>query len=535
MVVEDVTTAYKAVWKCVQDLERGVPGPGDRHSIWLDDRRSESPEKPGELQNERKLLTPTALFRYLKDEACHAPDQRCSYRRIYICDLEQWEFLSLVSTATFQNAPAIREAVCSHFTFQPALEVKIQESGYGSFILCFHIPSLLLRQTEGPPPPRRASYSAGPPRDWTDLSFLGLDVKSPNHVWGFFKSGFTCVMTGSGEWQWVAYGLGDSEADGFLFELDDEELENYDYLGCGDFESETPKSPIRRPREYCLRILTLRMKKFMYEYRNLVGRLDRQIKRHIAKHPFTRDRHTAQEKEELRELFGWTVKTKEVLREICELHTEWMQEWDAFVHPDTGDIRYFRDVSRENAELARRLEEIHHSVYQVRRLKTRLTSMTDRCRDYANALELCLGVELKGASDSNINLTSTVIYVLTPIATVATIFSMNQAALPFELNPRNVGIALLVLWMLTPIVQILRPAILYSRTVARSVGAACYTALNLKAWSQMQKTTTKSATETRKRKPGDEEQGTTDLAGVGPATEMTLLNGETLVPGSTVP
>ena len=102
--------------------------------------------------------------------------------------------------------------------------------------------------------------------------------KKEKMSWFLHEIQFSGVVTGSGDWNWAAYGFGDSEYCGMMEDIDEEYLE-LDQLAGGKLFT---NPPIWTPREYFLRLLEIWMDRAARETKILVAKLDSCITEYVS-------------------------------------------------------------------------------------------------------------------------------------------------------------------------------------------------------------------------------------------------------------
>ncbi len=128
----------------------------------------------------------------------------------------------------------------------------------------------------------------GQERKRLNLSFLTMKPKfstprtKEKRAWVIHGVQFACVVNGSGTWNWVAYGFGDSEYCGSLDDCDEEGEEpgqEMDQLATGKLFADPP---IWDPREYFLRIFEIWVIRMARENQTIVSRLKSSIKQYVS-------------------------------------------------------------------------------------------------------------------------------------------------------------------------------------------------------------------------------------------------------------
>jgi hypothetical protein len=269
----------------LKDVKEGESVAGFQKNVWLDERTSAPDSKDsGDARPNENPLTATGLFRALaKLRYDHEKLPDAARRLIYIVDLSPSCVYALAATASWHQAPALRDAIYNHLAFQSSIAVKTPSAGLLTFQLDLHIPFFILSKSTPPEQPTGKANSK-PYRRWTDLSFLKLDTEAPSaqeqakgEVWSIQDAQFSCVVTGTDEWRWTGYGFADAEIDGFLTGLSNDDL-RFDQIAAGGIDAEIP---IRSPRDYWIKVFEIRIEFTRKAWDYLVFKLEDAIGRHV--------------------------------------------------------------------------------------------------------------------------------------------------------------------------------------------------------------------------------------------------------------
>jgi hypothetical protein len=269
---------------CLEDVVGARGRAGQWRSVWLDDRSCiPDLEGSGDVRRYENPLSATGLYQALKKERFEHEDLPDAARRlIYITDLDPTCIHALVSTASCHQAPVLRNAIYKHLHFQSSIAVSLPSAGYLTFALNLHLPFFLLRDT--PPEAPVGKVNTKPRRSWTDLSFLKdiseLQDQEPKKAWGMYEAHFSCVVTGSDEWRWVAYGFVDTEIDGVLHDSSEDDL-NFDQIASGGVKA---SPPIWRPRDYWLKVFEIRIEQVRMQWEYLIHKVELGIRRYVCRH-----------------------------------------------------------------------------------------------------------------------------------------------------------------------------------------------------------------------------------------------------------
>ncbi|KAF2194232.1 hypothetical protein K469DRAFT_651442 [Zopfia rhizophila CBS 207.26] len=270
----------------LEDIESGLNTAGSRRAVWIDDREGNLElEGSGNPRQYENPLTATGLFRALKTPRYnHKALPDVTRRLIYVTDLDPACIHALAATASWHQTPVLRNAIYKHLIFQTSIAVKVPSLGFLTFQLDLHLPFFLLRKCT-PPGESVGKTSTKPRRQWTNLSFLKLDIsksqeQEPKNTWGIIEAQISCVITGSDEWRWVGYSFVDAEIDGFLTDLFEEDL-SFDQIACRALPTDMP---IWRPRDYWLRVFEIRIEQVRKEWEYLIYKVELSVNQYVRSH-----------------------------------------------------------------------------------------------------------------------------------------------------------------------------------------------------------------------------------------------------------
>ncbi|KAH9203700.1 hypothetical protein DL95DRAFT_472141 [Leptodontidium sp. 2 PMI_412] len=466
-----------------EDVKKGFGTAGSQKTVWLDDRTSfPDLEGSGETRKYENPLTATGALRALDQPRFnHETLHDAARRLVYVEDLSPAVIYALAATASSIEVCAIRNAIYNHLAFEPCIAVKIPSAGFRTFQLELHLPFFILRKS---PPPEKPhdKVNKKPDRGWTDLSFLKLhsfdsDAHSsePNEVWSLQEAQISCVVTGTDDWRWTGYGFVDAEVDGLLAELSELEM-SFDHVAAGEIEA---KHPIRRPRDYWVKVFEIRVGKVTQQYQYMIHKLELAVKQYMDIHPSTlsqrpgnaRDRTT-----EMKAAFDWALKMMSVLQRPHDVLLATVREWEAFNSQD-GDIGYFYDPDADDSEdegdigcftdshadaLMRAIEARYRSMQNIKKCFLQLekyhgsiVALSKKCSNYQEALKLRLTLDKKEAADKSEFTSLFTLLFLYPVALAAAIFSMQQEAIPFQQSPKSFMLTVLILMIMVYVTQLL--------------------------------------------------------------------------------
>jgi hypothetical protein len=267
-----------------RDEETGTCIAGQR-KVWLDDRSSGLDlEGSGNVRKHENPLPAAGLRQALKEQRFNHKDLPDAARRlIFIADLDPACIHALAATASCHQAPVLRNAIYKHLAFHTSIAVKVPSAGFLIFQLDLHLPYFLLKKST-PPERFEGKVNTKPCRRWIDASFLKLDTseprdRQPGEVWGIHEAHISCVVTGSDDWRWVAYGFASAETDdcsaGFFSEDD---LER-DHIAARELEA---NAPIWRPRDYWLKVFEVRIEQVREAWEYLIYKVELGVYQYVC-------------------------------------------------------------------------------------------------------------------------------------------------------------------------------------------------------------------------------------------------------------
>ncbi|KAH6696411.1 hypothetical protein BKA61DRAFT_662501 [Leptodontidium sp. MPI-SDFR-AT-0119] len=457
---EDTTGTFEVEeWKkfchgvTLSDVENGVGAAGEDRIVWLDDRTSGGNFDPKDGGKKRKIanpLTAQELQRTLAEPRFdHKMKPDAARRLVYISDLSPGCIHALASTASSHQTPVLRKAIHKYLSFQTSIGFNTSPSGL-IFQLDLHLPFFMLKKETAPEKTSGdGNLTIATKRDWTNLSFLGFpDGKTFNsegkdqgpegmEVWGLHEAQISCVVTGSDDSKWVAYGFVDAEIDGILAECDEEDL-RFDPITSRVFEVHTP---IWRPRDYWIKVLEIRIGQVRKEWDDILYFLEKSVDIYIKEHPFTLSKRpeTAPERSvEMKKAFDWTVQAMALLDRVSGVLADTVEAWETFKKRDFKEMGYSRNSKALNIIHAlKSLKAIRNTFQELQNHQKRLKRISESCSGFSKRLALRLNVESKEVADQSGSTSELTVSVLYPIALAAAIFSMQPGAIPFDLTARS--------------------------------------------------------------------------------------------------
>ncbi|KAE9379834.1 hypothetical protein N431DRAFT_323190 [Stipitochalara longipes BDJ] len=377
-------------------VKKGKGLAGGRRTAWLDDRNSPDLEGSGETREYENPLTATGLLQALEPQQFNHENLPDAARRlIYVSDLNPDCIHALVATASLLHACALRSAICRHLIFGPSVAVEIPTQGCLKFHLEFHLPLFILGKS-APPDTTNITVKTKPDRGWIDLSFLELGTpdcnvhsQEPNEVWSLQEAQISCVVSGTDDWRWTAYGFVDAEVDGLLFDATEEEM-GFDLLAGTRCELEA-KCPIWRPRDYWVRVFENRINQITRHYEYLLYKLNMKV------HPVTlslRPATSQSQTVEMKLAFDWALKMMGLLQKLRIVLLATVETWRAF-NSEGGDIDYFCDDLDEDATKnkidayatrRRSIRNIQRRFCELGEYQRNIVALNEKCSDYKKAV-----------------------------------------------------------------------------------------------------------------------------------------------------
>jgi hypothetical protein len=157
------------------------------------------------------------------------------------------------------------------------------------FQLAFHLPYYVWRKSQKACEDHRRDANARPLRQFRDVSFL--DWRSSGSSSFLYEAQISCLVAGTDERRWVAYGLVDNYFDAAeegketvlsyhkeSVEEDDEGM-RVDPLTFGTCNAD---NPIWNPREYFLMVFRIRLNQVKCEWQQVVAKVQQSIREYVS-------------------------------------------------------------------------------------------------------------------------------------------------------------------------------------------------------------------------------------------------------------
>jgi hypothetical protein len=274
---------------------------------------------------------------------------------------------------------------------------------FDKFVLEFHLPFSTLRSSTLPS--ADSDFTNNNHMVWTkiDVSFLNLlcaqhQSRECMCKHSIEESQVSVVISGWDDRNWVGWGLFNTPSDPTDdYASEDERELNEDYYAADGEDGPVVNAddPIWDPRRYWLRIIDIRVRLVLKEWRWLVRNIeagviawvsvlvatvyDLLIRDQKNKHPiFSAQTSKSSDHHELRELFDWTIQTMQLLRQLRERFARTTQAWARFSSLD-GDHSFFADIRDPRSLLA--LDTLHVSFQDLEDLQQELASLDKSCEE----------------------------------------------------------------------------------------------------------------------------------------------------------
>jgi hypothetical protein len=152
------------------------------------------------------------------------------------------------------------------------------------FQLAFHIPYYVWRKSDKACEDHRLNANASRLRQSRDISFLNWESSGSSYF--LYEAQISCLVAGSDESRWVAYGFVDTYFDaeaketveGYHADKDKDEGMHTDPLTFGVMDAEKATST---PREYFLSVFQIRIAQVKREWEQLVGKVRQSIREYL--------------------------------------------------------------------------------------------------------------------------------------------------------------------------------------------------------------------------------------------------------------
>lgn len=155
------------------------------------------------------------------------------------------------------------------------------------FHLEFNMPYFAFRRSSQKTEPQsNAPLRRRATREWTDVAFLGPAATGDLMTCrcGIHEAQISVVLCGSDDARWVAYAFVDTDFSGVpTEEYEDNPELNEDLIASdGKGVGVDASTPIWNAREYFLRIVDLRMRQILEEWRYIVRMVERSVRERVG-------------------------------------------------------------------------------------------------------------------------------------------------------------------------------------------------------------------------------------------------------------
>lgn len=277
-----------------------------------------------------------------------------------------------------------------------------------------------------------------PRRKYRDVSFLATKkpTSSTDVPLGLHQSHISITICGVANCRWTAYSFSNADYDDGK-ELPDDDFESEgaipDHIAAdNDMDANIPTFS---PREYFLRVVSIRLKKVVDEWAKIV----REFENGILADNLPSIKTPSPEHED-GTTFDLTEKARLLLDELHNELEEIIQVWKQFSSP-TGDISYFYDsqdalasLHGDGQTLTQWVHEIQRRFDDLENLKRRLSTLMRPCERMADLLALRLMLESNKSAKESGSITELMVTWVSPVALVSAFFAIPE---PFGGFPRT--------------------------------------------------------------------------------------------------
>ncbi|KIW20657.1 hypothetical protein PV08_01234 [Exophiala spinifera] len=262
-------------WLTAHDLYRALRTPRYRSGMACEIQENQPPADPAKAACEPKPKGLDCATTKGSVATGRHEDSDIERRLVFISDLDCWNIYALAGTATFRQAPILRDALSKYLGFESAMEVTIPLIGWPEFHLSLHLPYYAWRSTPSPNEDTRCDNTGHALRKCIDVSFLnGNGEKSY-----LYQAQISCVLTGVDEWRWVAYCFVDSYFDGDCGEVASQyKKDQTDGFDTHPFEYGQTAKHTEEARDFFLNVANIRVHQVFQEWTNVVKSLEKSIR-----------------------------------------------------------------------------------------------------------------------------------------------------------------------------------------------------------------------------------------------------------------
>ncbi|KAF2997741.1 hypothetical protein E8E14_004176 [Neopestalotiopsis sp. 37M] len=291
----------------LEKLENSTTDACSRPNSLLDDRKPKGygniDEDGGYPRKQKGPMSPRELFIELRkprytpttsaagtyevgrtDEVEHDAERRI----VYIADAHPWSILAIITTASTNQALAVRDFIYKYLDFQALFGVSIHTDA-ARYALEVHLPYYAWRKGSMPNKDPRKDGSARPLRKVRCVPFLQGEIYSDDHsscIEHIYQAQLSFLVSGVDNMSWVGYCFVDTYHDG----VDSEDaVQNYaatspdeihmDPASGGNFPA---SPPFWSPRVYFLQVLQFRIGMIKAEWTNVVSMIQSRVEPHVS-------------------------------------------------------------------------------------------------------------------------------------------------------------------------------------------------------------------------------------------------------------
>ncbi|KAI0160105.1 hypothetical protein GGR57DRAFT_407509 [Xylariaceae sp. FL1272] len=325
-------------------------------------------------------------------------------RIFYIRDLNPSTVYSLAATASRSQTKLLQDFIPDYLSFKPNIRASIASSGVSLFTLDFQLPFYSLQRSTGPRHDPRGL------RKYENVSYLSLPtIRGQECGEGeyLYEAQMSLCISGYDDYTWTGYFLIDLfyKKPGKIPRMED----ICDYEGTGNkgyipdpltVGSSTFNDMIRAPREYFLRVLTVRIQEVASEWVNLEEKLQDSVENFrselsgytinlrtgIYTHHMSRQR--CDERETGDHLTDSLCSTISLLEKLSKLLRSSIKSWDKFtrgpvnmfVHPSYLAHNIPEPATKSLVDIGRIFGELQDSLAHFESLRRQCEGMRQNIR-----------------------------------------------------------------------------------------------------------------------------------------------------------
>lgn len=154
------------------------------------------------------------------------------------------------------------------------------------FQLAFHIPFYVWRMSDKAREDHRLNANASRLRQSRDVSFLNWKSSGPSDF--LYEAQISCLVAGSDESRWVAYGFVDTYFDAADEAKETVEAYHEDSIKDGGMHADPltfgvidAEKTVSTPREYFLSVFRIRIAQVKREWEQVVGKVQQSVREYV--------------------------------------------------------------------------------------------------------------------------------------------------------------------------------------------------------------------------------------------------------------